>query len=529
MADATRAHGTITSGGTTLWSAYGYPNVNYDRMWMECEYDIGPKAGQVAYDVRLRFRLACNKVIHYDGTSAVVTVKCNNVTVATPSGSSITHAFKIYTNDPNGTKGEWSDWYSYTYPVDSRKSEISFSVSGDMYNVTGSSSGEKGGPDALSYPGYSKANKYHFRWVHCEGKVNVEGIQVGKPPTLNYIINKKPYGDVQSISSEMTQIEFSWDGTWGDPAADSKVYYRLDGGTTIEAGHIDPVTINDLNPGTTYKLEVYVKNSIGSTDWKSLTIRTRYEPPEISFPSHTVDLECFTINWESTKPLKSLSYKISDVAASTDLCDWTAIAITSGDTSGTFETCVDGAWMDPKKEYTITFKGVSTDDYDYLDSNQPTLTDTTLDRSHITNIGSCIFGLSIDITITAESEKRHRLKIWTEGNNLTPTFTFDDLPKGVYTFTPTQDQLDQMYRSIPNTGNTVPIHFLLTTHGDHLDWDDVQNSQTLTLTGIAKTAHVGDENNKPRRCQVWIGDENNKPRRVVTWVGDANGKARRTI
>ena len=272
-----------------------------------------------------------------------------------------------------------------------------------------------------------------------------------------------------------------------------------------------------------------MQNSIGSTDWKSLTIRTRYEPPEISLPSHTVDLECFTINWESTKPLKSLSYKISDVAGSTDLCDWTAIAITSGDTSGTFETCVDDVWMYPKTEYMITFKGVSTDEYDYLDSNQPTLTDTTFDRSHITNTSSCIFGLPVDITIVGESEKLHNLKIWTEGNSLTPTFTFDGIEKGYYTFTPTQDQLDQMYRSIPNTGNTVPIHFLLTTHGDHLDWEDTQFDTTLTLTGIAKTAHVGDESNKPRRCQVWVGDENNKPRRVVMWVGDSDQKPRRTI
>lgn len=354
-------------------------------------------------------------------------------------------------------------------------------------------------------------------------------LEVGDPPTLTEVINKKPYNSDVKISEFTDAIWFSWKGKWGDPAADSKVYYRLNGGTTVNAGHVDPVKVTNLKPGTSYKIEMYVQNSAGSTGWKSITIRTRYEAPVISLPSHTVDLECFTINWECTRPLKSLSYKISDVAASTDLCDWTAIAITSGDTSGTFETCVDGAWMDPKKEYTITFKGVSTDDYDYLDSNQPTLTDTTLDRSHIASIGSCIFGLSIDITITAESEKHHRLKIWTEGNDLTPTFTFDDLPKGVYTFTPTQDQLDQMYRSIPNTGNTVPIHFLLTTHGDHLDWDDTQNNQTLTLTGIAKTVHVGDENDKPRRCQVWIGDENNKPRRVVTWVGDANGKARRTI
>lgn len=502
-----------------LWNHNNGATMNISQVWVDCEYVIGAVPGKTAYSVKMRARLACSWRMNYTALTCTLKVYCDGKLIGSTNNST---TISLVTGE-NGGVGSWSIWYTYEYPVSSQQSTIKMECVCDLSSITGINSNRPGGPDSNGHPGY------HYHDAHCSGSVNVAGITIGKPPTLNYIINKKPYGDKQSISSEMRQIQFSWDGTWGDPAADSKVYYRLNGGTTINAGHVDPVTINDLNPGTTYKLEVYVKNSIGSTDWKSITIRTRYKPPEISLPSHTVDLECFTINWESTRPLKSLSYKISDVAASTDLCDWTAIAITSGDTSGTFETCIDGAWMDPKKQYTITFKGVSTDDYDYLDSNQPTLTDTTLDRSHITSIGSCIFGLSIDITITAESEKHHRLKIWTEGNDLTPTFTFDDLPKGVYTFTPTQDQLDQMYRSIPNTGNTVPIHFLLTTHGDHLDWDDEQQNQTLTLTGIAKTAHVGDENDRPRRCQVWIGDENDKPRRVVTWVGDANDTARRTI
>ena len=69
---------------------------------------------------------------------------------------------------------------------------------------------------------------------------------------------------------------------------------------------------------------------------------------------------------------------------------------------------------------------------------------------------------------------------------------------------------------------------MVTTHGEWKDWQDDQQDKTLSLTGIAKTGHVGDENNVPRRVQFWIGDENNIPRRAVCWVG-VNGVAQRTI
>ena len=84
-----------------------------------------------------------------------------------------------------------------------------------------------------------------------------------------------------------------------------------------------------------------------------------------------------------------------------------------------------------------------------------------------------------------------------------------------------------MYMCYPKS-NEIPIHFLLTTHGEHQDWEDTQLDKVLLLTGIAKTAHVGDSSNTPRRCQAWVGDETNTPRRAVIWVG-VDDQARRTI
>ena len=121
------------------------------------------------------------------------------------------------------------------------------------------------------------------------------------------------------------------------------------------------------------------------------------------------------------------------------------------------------------------------------------------------------------------------MEIWVEGNNLEPLFEFDNIGSGdrQWIFNPTQDQLDQIYRCYPKS-NTIPIHFLVTTHGEWKDWEDTQQDATLLLTGIAKTGHVGDENNVPRRVQFWVGDENNVPRRAVCWVG-VDGVAQRTI
>ncbi len=433
----TNAHGIITSGGCILWSANPkYPDVNYDVLWLETEYDISPEPNQVAYHVQLRFRLATNKVIHYSGLHASVTVKCNNTVIATPSGSEITSSFKLWTTDAGGS-GEWSTYYDYVYPVSEQQTRIEFSCRADMYQVQGSRTNEFGGPDAVSYDKWNDENHYHFRWVTCTDSVNVEGIVIGVHPTLSLSVSKR-------------------------------------------------------------------------------------------------DLESLDIDWSADIGMKSLSYwvrKLNDDNSYTDLtASYVDAKITNGVSSGTFSTSISDVWLDPKCKYQIWIKGYGIDEKGGLDSkNEPSVTDITLDKSHITAISACTFGLPIDITIEGESEKHHKLKIWTEGNNLLPTFVFDDLEKGKYTFTPTQEQLDKMYRSIPNAGNVVPIHYLLTTHGDHLDWNDDQVDKTMTLTGIAKTAHVGDASNRPRRCQVWIGDAENKPRRVVMWVGDAEKKPRRTI
>ena len=361
----------------------------------------------------------------------------------------------------------------------------------------------------------------------------------GEAPTMNSLVNSNKYNNLDGVSASETSISLTWSGSWGDPKGTT--YYSLDGaGYTSASSNV--FTISGLKPGTTHTISVKVQNEMGTAGPKTITVRTLYDTPTANY-NITPDLEEFLVNWDCNRPLASLTCIVNEVTDQSTNPVTTQnilshnVSITSGDKTGNFKTCDLPPYPDdtgtcilkPKTLYEIIVKGAATSEYD----DRPfTLTNPyvyTLDRSHITAISACTFGLPIDITIEGESEKHHKLKIWTEGNNLLPTFVFDDLEKGVYTFNPTQEQLDKMYRSIPNTGNTVSIHFLVTTHGDHLDYDDKQVDKTMTLTGIAKTAHVGDASNRPRRCQVWIGDAENKPRRVVMWVGDAEKKPRRTI
>ena len=370
-------------------------------------------------------------------------------------------------------------------------------------------------------------------------KIDYSELEVGEPPTLTRLKNYSPYvyedNTKELVSKYEDKIEVGWDGSWGDPADDSHFYYKIDGGNEIDAGHVYPTVITGLTPGTSYKIDAYVKNSIGSTGWATITIRTLHSPPKVTY-TNTTDLEEFIIHWESDKPLYNMSISVKDTETDETVLASVRTGLKPGDKSGTFKTCECENLKSPKTvilkpnhEYSVLVNGIATDDFDDRSFALDEFTAKTLDISHITAVSACTFGLPIDITIEGESEKHHKLKIWTEGNDLLPTFVFDDLEKGVYTFNPTQEQLDKMYRSIPNTGNTVPIHFLVTTHGDHLDYDDQQVDKTMTLTGIAKTAHVGDASNNPRRCQVWVGDANNNPRRVVMWVGDGSGNPRRTI
>ena len=348
--------------------------------------------------------------------------------------------------------------------------------------------------------------------------IDVSAIPLGKKPELTSIENNNKYrnpsiGVQNGVSAATNSISIKANiKDWGDPTATLHWSCGSKSGTSSSS----TFTITGLSAGTSYTISVYLSNDMGNSATKTITIRTRHNIPVVTITLNSVDLEQLIFNWTSDKDLKSTEYKIDDGS-------WVQLGQTGR--SGTFTA----QWFDPKTVHTIHFRGTSTNALDALLSAEKSASGTTHDRAHITAIGDCTFGLNIELDIESESDKQLKVEVWTEGNSLTPRFTFDNIGIGdrTWTFAPTQDQLDQMYRCYPKS-NTMPIHFLLTTHGEWKDWEDNQQDETLTLTGIAKTVHIGDNSNKPRRCQVWVGDTSNKPRRAVAWVG-VNGEARRTI
>ncbi len=347
------------------------------------------------------------------------------------------------------------------------------------------------------------------------GKINVTVEELPpliQVPVLGSITNDNKYNRQNGISASTNSVSISWKLSSGD--APTKCEYNIGNGW-VQTSNLYSQTISNLSPGTSYTVQIRGSNAAGTSGTISITIRTRYSVPSTVLSLKSRDLETLTFDWTSDKDLESTEYKI-------DTGSWTNLG--QSGKSGSFIV----KWFDPKTTHTIYFRGISTSAYDSLQSAEKSANGTTLDRAHITNIGDCIFGLNIPIVIESESSKPLSLQIWTTGNSRNPIFTFNNISNKsfTYTFSPTQQQLDDMYKCYTNT-NDIPIYFLLTTNGDNKNWNDTQKNKTLQLTGIAKTAHIGI-NNSPRRAQVFIGDENKKPRRSVAWVG-VSDIARRCI
>lgn len=236
------------------------------------------------------------------------------------------------------------------------------------------------------------------------------------------------------------------------------------------------------------------------------------QPPIVTLEHVSSDLDSLTFKWTSNKPLASSKYKVGTGS-------W--INASGTGTSGNFKV----NQLSPETNYTIYFSGVSTSEYGSLNSNEVSSSGTTLDMTRITNIGECIFGNSISVSVRKESDKASKLKVWVTGNSRQPEFEFN-VNDGTNTITFTQDQLDQIYRCF-TTSNSVPIYFSLITTGEWSSWTDTQHNKSLQLTGIAKTAHVGIDE-QPRRAQVWMGIDGT-PRRAIVWIGDGNNIPRRCI
>lgn len=341
-------------------------------------------------------------------------------------------------------------------------------------------------------------------------------------PVLGSIKNTNPYTNPSNntvengVSKSTDSISLSWSLSDGD--APTRMRYRTDGGRWVEISTMYRCTVSNLNPGTSYKIEVQGSNEAGDSNILSIIVRTRNAPPVVALRVSSINLEQMTFIWNSNKDLAKAFFSIDDG-------NFTEVSGVSGKL-GTFTA----RWFSPNTEHTIKFYGISTAALDYLTSSTVSVSGTTLDRSRIKPVIMQPFGCEITLGFTCESSYSLKLKITVTGKEgRSATFSYDDIQRTAenvnYTWRPTQAELDSIYRCYTDT-NKVTMDFCLTTHGEWKDWDDTSNGHDLVLTGIAKTAHIG-VNKIPKRGQCFIGIDS-VPKRAVTWIG-INGVPKRGI
>ena len=459
--------------------------------WITADFKIEASANSAntAYNVNVYARIDSEGRMNWTG-DGTLRVTCN--------GKSDAKAVKLEMYSSGTTA--WDGPASFTFGAPGEV-KLTMNIDLDLTATTGTNGSP--GPTHNSDGG----NLQHFYYNNYSITIGDGGLPpLITPPSISSLTNTNQFNSNTAISASMNSISIKWT----ESGTVANRYYRVNSGNWVSVSSASTV-ISNLSEGTSYIIEVKSSNSAGDSNILSATIRTRYATPVVTLTYDSRTLDSLIFKWTSTKSLGSSQYKIGSGS-------W----ITAGTgTSGTITV----SRLTPNTKYTIYFSGTASSSYDSLSSNEVSVSGTTLDMARITSIGDCIFGNNISIVINKAVTNTAKLKIWTTGNSLKPEFEFD-VVAGTNTFTPTQSQLDQMYKCF-STSNSIPIYFSLTTTGQWSNWSDDQQNKTLQLTGIAKTAHIGI-NNTPRRSQVFIGIDNT-PRRAVAWIGDENNKPRRCI
>lgn len=153
-------------------------------------------------------------------------------------------------------------------------------------------------------------------------------------------------------------------------------------------------------------------------------------------------------------------------------------------------------------------------------SDKKSISAKTKSVAALTSSADLTFGTSLSVSKTNDSGLNDDLyfyvndtfikKVENIGNSVTVSFT--------------DSELDTMYKLFGNK-NTASTKVLILTKGETQNYSSYRIG-TLTLTGIAKTAHIG-VNQRSKRGMVWIG-VNKVPKRAVVWIG-VNGTPKRCI
>lgn len=436
--------------------------------------------------------------------------------------------------------------------------------------------GGMNGGKGLLYEGRGK----YIRFMYCDG-VFSELPTLGIAASIKNLENRTPYKNDPSVSQsfEIIRIRVNFNGVtasnphgnYGSPGP--CVIHWTCNGTNYATGlkedertgseiiefdgdghgwnHFD---VTGLSEFTTYTISAYVINSLNMvSNTASIVVKTRARVPFPKIYYKQSGLESLKFTWNTydeavqegsfAKPIKEAYYRIGETGG------WVSIPIDLNNppTSGEFTV----PRLTPNTWYKVYFRCVSTDEFhglccpDQNGTNYRAAAGTTYPLPAIRSVDKTIFGEDLKITLTnVQPGIPVDIIIWTEGNGRTgyinrlrkiymlgqPDISYS-YP---YNIQVSQQEWDDMYKCFENK-NDVPIYFQLMVYGEagnNTYYTSNKVAANLLLTGIAKTAYIGTDNNVPKRAQVWVKDEtNNTWRRAVAWIGisDTNTTPHRTI
>lgn len=289
-------------------------------------------------------------------------------------------------------------------------------------------------------------------------------------------------------------------------------------------------TWNEITYAKRYSIILSIYNENGEMNEGDQFTRcssyTKNHVPQISLNIQP-HLDWYHVDWSSDVPVEYYSGYPSSSAGSLNHANG------SGGTSGSFR--FNG--VQPNSNITSWVRFVSarrfTEDHptkgfiwgDYANELM-TNTVRTLTIASAT-MGTYTFGNDGVYSLTNRSERACTATLIAGGSTLwTDSHTYNagsQVSNKTHVFT--QNELDTLYKKLPNNGNSVAMTLRITTSGAYGTYTSSVNL-TCNLTGNAMTARVG-VNNAPRRVKCWIG-VNGTPRRCVAWIG-IDGKGRRSI
>lgn len=281
---------------------------------------------------------------------------------------------------------------------------------------------------------------------------------------------------------------------------------------------------NGFEYARTYRVKLWVKSEGGRWNTDATNSqrdsKTGNHKPSVSYNQYP-HLDWYNITWSETEGA-SVSY-----SSGYPNCSGGALNTSAGNTaSGNFSY----KNLQPSTAYTFkmkfeTIRRFEDSKFGDYKSDEYSITGTTLAIARPTVFPGFNFADNSTVTILNNSERPCVLEaycggtlIWSATRNDTGTFTV--------TKTMDQNELDVLYRKY-TTSNTVTMEYRVITQGLYGTYNTGYSNATCTLTGNAKTIHVG-VNNVPRRSKGFVG-VNNVPRRCVYWVGDNDNKPRRCI